>query len=309
MKLSIVTPCYNEEKNVKLFYEEIVKNFEKEKYDVEVIFVDDGSKDNTKAEIDKIVSLSKKIIIKEVSFSRNFGKEAAMYAGLKKSSGDYVCIIDADLQQDPAYIKKMLAFLDKNPDYDEVAAYQGKRKEGFVLSFFKKSFYRIINKITTIEFVNGASDFRLFKRKVVDSILEISEYHRFSKGIFSFVGYKIYFMPYEVKERQNGTSSWSFTKLFKYALEGITAYTTLPLRLPYIFSLLFFIGFLAYLIVLICLKKFMLGTIIILIILFSMSLLLFILGIFGGYISKMYIQGKNRPVYIIRDYKCNKEDE
>lgn len=309
MKLSIVTPCYNEEKNIKLFYDEIARIFEKEKIECEIIFIDDGSKDNTKKEIDKIIKLSKKIVIKGISFSRNFGKEAAMYAGLHESVGDYVCIIDADLQQDPAYIKKMFAFLEKNQDYDEVAAYQEKRKEGFFLSFFKKSFYKIINKITTIEFVNGASDFRLFRRKVVDSILEVSEYHRFSKGIFSFVGYKIYYMPYDVKERKNGSSSWSFRKLFKYALEGIVAYTTLPLRIPYIFSMLFFLAFVIYLIVLIALKQFALGSVIMLVILFSMSLILFIFGIFGGYLSKIYIQGKNRPIYIIKDYKTNRKDE
>ena len=192
MKLSIVTPCFNEGKNIRPFYDEVVKQFSKEEYKCEIIFIDDGSKDSTSEEIKKIINMSKDIVIKEISFSRNFGKDAAIYAGLKQVSGDYACIIDSDLQQDPKYIKRMLNFIEKNPNYDEVAAYQEKRKEGFVLSFFKKAFYKIINSLTTITFVNGASDFRLFKRKVVDSILEISEYHRFSKGIFSFVGYNVY---------------------------------------------------------------------------------------------------------------------
>ncbi len=303
MDLSIVVPCYNEEGNVELFSEEVEKVFKGKKIKYEIIFVNDGSKDNT---IEKLYNLvdSSSHKIKVVNFSRNFGKESAMYAGLKESKGKFVTIIDADLQQKPSIILDMLDILNNNPDVDTVAAYQEQRKEGKVLAFFKNSFYKLINSISDVPFVQGASDFRTFRRSVVNSILEISEYHRFSKGIFSFVGYNTYYMPYVVESRNSGETSWSFKKLFNYAIEGIVAFTTSPLRIPV------FIGMLLELIFLILLTIFLiLGInsfdIIILILLLLFGLLFISIGVIGEYLSKTYIQVKNRPIYIIKNIKEN----
>ena len=303
MDLSIVVPCYNEEGNVELFSEEVEKVFKGKKIKYEIIFVNDGSKDNT---IEKLYNLvdSSSHKIKVVNFSRNFGKESAMYAGLKESKGKFVTIIDADLQQKPSIILDMLDILNNNPDVDTVAAYQEQRKEGKVLAFFKNSFYKLINSISDVPFVQGASDFRTFRRSVVNSILEISEYHRFSKGIFSFVGYNTYYMPYVVESRNSGETSWSFKKLFNYAIEGIVAFTTSPLRIPV------FIGMFLELIFLILLIIFLiLGInsfdIIILILLLLFGLLFISIGVIGEYLSKTYIQVKNRPIYIIKNIKEN----
>lgn len=303
MDLSIVVPCYNEEGNVELFSEEVEKVFKGKKIKYEIIFVNDGSKDNT---IEKLYNLvdSSSHKIKVVNFSRNFGKESAMYAGLKESKGKFVTIIDADLQQKPSIILDMLDILNNNPDVDSVAAYQEQRKEGKVLAFFKNFFYKLINSISDVPFVHGASDFRTFRRSVVNSILEISEYHRFSKGIFSFVGYNTYYMPYVVESRNSGETSWSFKKLFNYAIEGIVAFTTSPLRIPV------FIGMLLELIFLILLTIFLiLGInsfdIIILILLLLFGLLFISIGVIGEYLSKTYIQVKNRPIYIIKNIKEN----
>lgn len=303
MDLSIVVPCYNEEGNVELFSEEVEKVFKGKKIKYEIIFVNDGSKDNTIEKLYNLVDASNQKI-KVVNFSRNFGKESAMYAGLKESKGKFVTIIDADLQQKPLIILDMLDILNNNPDVDSVAAYQEQRKEGKVLAFFKNSFYKLINSISDVPFVQGASDFRAFRRSVVNSILEISEYHRFSKGIFSFVGYNTYYMPYVVESRNSGETSWSFKKLFNYAIEGIVAFTTSPLRIPV------FIGMLLELIFLILLIIFLiLGInsfdIIILILLLLFGLLFISIGVIGEYLSKTYIQVKNRPIYIIKNIKEN----
>lgn len=303
MDLSIVVPCYNEEGNVELFSEEVEKVFKGKKIKYEIIFVNDGSKDNTIEKLYNLVDASNQKI-KVVNFSRNFGKESAMYAGLKESKGKFVTIIDADLQQKPSIILDMLDILNNNPDVDSVAAYQEQRKEGKVLAFFKNSFYKLINSISDVPFVQGASDFRTFRRSVVNSILEISEYHRFSKGIFSFVGYNTYYMPYVVESRNSGETSWSFKKLFNYAIEGIVAFTTSPLRIPV------FIGMFLELIFLILLIFFLiLGInsfdIIILILLLLFGLLFISIGVIGEYLSKTYIQVKNRPIYIIKNIKEN----
>ena len=304
MKLSIVVPCYNEEGNVEAFSNEVEKVFKGKKIKYEIVFVNDGSKDKTIEKLYKLVDTSKQNI-KVVNFSRNFGKEAAMYAGLKNASGEFVTIIDADLQQKPSLILDMLDILNNNPDIDSVAAFQEKRKEGKVLTFFKDSFYKLINSISTVPFVQGASDFRTFRRNVVDSILSISEYHRFSKGIFSFVGFNTYYMPYVVEERNSGNSKWSFIKLFNYAIEGIVSFTVSPLRLSFFLSILFLItSVLLLLISLITGITILKGIIIIL--LFVSGLQFLILGIIGEYLSKTYIQGKNRPIYIVKEIKENK---
>lgn len=299
MDLSIVVPCYNEEGNVELFYEEVQKVFKGKKIKYEIVFVNDGSSDNTLDRLTNIVD-QKKQNIKVINFSRNFGKEAAMYAGLKEAEGELVTIIDADLQQRPELILRMIDILNENEQFDSVAAFQEVRKEGKVLTFFKDTFYKVINSMSTVPFVQGASDFRTFRRKVVDSILELSEYHRFSKGIFSFVGYNTYYLPYEVEERNSGTSKWNFFKLFNYAIGGIVAFTTSPLRAPFYISIVtFLVGFIYFIVALF--KGVSEFTVILLVMLFLFSLLFMVVGVIGEYLSRTYIQVKQRPIYIVKE--------
>ena len=299
MDLSIVVPCYNEEGNVELFYEEVQKVFKGKKIKYEIVFVNDGSSDNTLDRLTNIVD-QKKQNIKVINFSRNFGKEAAMYAGLKEAEGELVTIIDADLQQRPELILRMIDILNENEQFDSVAAFQEVRKESKVLTFFKDTFYKVINSMSTVPFVQGASDFRTFRRKVVDSILELSEYHRFSKGIFSFVGYNTYYLPYEVEERNSGTSKWNFFKLFNYAIDGIVAFTTSPLRAPFYISIVtFLVGFIYFIVALF--KGVSEFTVILLVMLFLFSLLFMVVGVIGEYLSRTYIQVKQRPIYIVKE--------
>lgn len=312
MKLSIIIPCYNEENNVELIYNEIKNNFKKIK-DYEIIFINDGSKDNT---IGNLKHINKKAHenIKIINFSRNFGKEAAMYAGLKESRGEYVSIIDADMQQDPKLVLEMVDFLDQHPDYDSVATFQEVRKEGKVLTFFKDCFYKIINKLSETAFIQGASDFRTFRRSMVDSILSLGEYYRFSKGIFSWVGYNTYYMPYEVKERATGQTTWSFWKLFKYAVEGIVSFSTAPLRLATFIGLISSFISVIYLLVVIIQKIFFsisvpgYATIVVLILLIG-GLQLFSLGLLGEYVARTYVETKKRPIYIAKEIISNSKDE
>lgn len=299
MDLSIVVPCYNEEGNVGLFYEEVQRVFKGKKIKYEIVFVNDGSSDNTLNRLTDIVN-QKKQNIKVINFSRNFGKEAAMYAGLKEAEGELVTIIDADLQQRPELILRMIDILNENEQFDSVAAFQEVRKEGKVLTFFKDTFYKVINSMSTVPFVQGASDFRTFRRKVVDSILELSEYHRFSKGIFSFVGYNTYYLPYEVEERNSGTSKWNFFKLFNYAIDGIVAFTTSPLRAPFYISIVtFLVGFIYFIVALF--KGVSEFTVILLVMLFLFSLLFMVVGVIGEYLSRTYMQVKQRPIYIVKE--------
>lgn len=307
MKLSIVVPCYNEEGNVELFYDEIYKIFKNKKITYEVIFVNDGSRDRTILKLNSLLSLEKQNM-KVINFSRNFGKEAAMYAGLKESSGDLVTIIDADLQQRPEIILQMIDILETKPEYDSVAAYQEERREGAVLSFFKKSFYKIINGVSSVRFVQGASDFRTFRRNVVDAILEVGEYNRFSKGIFSFVGFNTYYMPYKVEQRNSGNTSWSFVKLFNYAIEGIVGFTTSPLRISFILSfMLLIISFLCFICFLISGIDAL--SFLVVMLLFLMGLQFAVLGIIGEYLSKTYLETKNRPIYIVKEKKQSKKKQ
>lgn len=306
MKLSLVVPCYNEEENVKSFYDCCTKVLDENIADYEIIFVNDGSRDNTWKELLKIKEYGANNL-KLVNFSRNFGKESAMYAGLKKAEGEYVTIIDADLQQRPELALKMIDFLEKNEEFDSVATYQANRNEGSVLSFLKKSFYKIINKICDIEFYQGASDFRTFRRSMVDAILQMTEYHRFSKGIFSWVGFNSHYMEYTAEQRAAGSSSWSFKKLFNYAIEGIVAFTVFPLKLATTVGCVFSFLSLAY-IVAVLIEKLAFGidipgyaTLVILVLLIG-GIQLISLGILGEYISRIYIQGKNRPIFIVKDY-------
>ena len=313
MKLSIVIPCYNEEKNVEIIYTTINKLFFNKKISYEMVFVNDGSKDNTIVELKKLVS-KKDACVKIVNFSRNFGKEAAMYAGLKESRGDYVALIDADMQQNPSLILKMLGILENDENYDSVAAYQATRKESKLLIFFKKTFYRLINKISEVEFVSGASDFRLFRRNMVDAILSMQEYYRFSKGIFSWVGFNTYYIPYNAEERANGTSKWSFWKLFKYAIDGIVSFTTTPLRIATILGLIISFGSFVYFII-VLIQTFICGVDVpgyaslIGIALLLGGIQLLSLGIIGEYLARTYIENKKRPIYIAKEVISNDKND
>ncbi|MBQ1451669.1 MAG: glycosyltransferase family 2 protein [Clostridia bacterium] len=311
MFLSVVIPCFNEADNVLPLYEKVCSTLENKTDDFEFVFVNDGSKDETLANLKSICETSPHTV-KVVSFSRNFGKEAAIYAGLEHAEGDLISLIDADLQQDPAYIVKMVDYLNENPDCDCVAAYQEERREGAFRAFCKRRFYRLINKLSDTEFVDGASDFRTFRSSMKDAILEMSEYHRFSKGIFSWVGFNTYYMPYEAEERLSGTTKWSFGKLCKYAVEGIVAFTTVPLKISTWVGCLTSIGALIYIIAVI-IEKFAYGidvpgyATIVILILFLGGLQLLALGINGEYLARTYIQSKHRPVYIAKEVLSNKK--
>ena len=308
-KLSIVVPCYNEEEAIPYFYEEINKVSKEMKNDFEFIFVNDGSKDKT---IDIVKDLSKKDKrVKYIHFSRNFGKEAAMLAGLELSSGDYVTIMDADLQDPPSLLPEMVRLIEEE-DYDCVGTRRVTRKgEPPIRSFFARMFYKIINKMSKVEMVDGARDFRLMTRQMVNSILELKEYNRYSKGLFSFVGYNTKWLEYENVERVAGETKWSFWKLFAYAIEGIVALTTTPLTIAAFMGMLF------------CLVSFIMIIVIIVktlcfgdpvsgwpsmacIIFFVSGVQLFCIGIIGEYLSKTYLETKKRPIYIVKETNIEK---
>lgn len=304
-KLSLVVPCYNEGENVIPFHEAVLDAFQDCGYSIEIVYVDDGSRDATLHNLKKIYA-RQDCQVKIVSFSRNFGKEAGIYAGMQHASGAYISLIDADLQQRPEIVRDMVQMLEEQPEYDIVAAFQDRRREGKVLSFFKKSFYAIINRLSKVPLQPDASDFRTFRRSVRDSILELPEYHRFSKGIFAWVGYKTMFIPYTACPRQSGVTKWSFWKLFNYAMEGIIGFSTAPLRLA---TLLGSVTGVAALIYLVCvvLEKLIKGiavpgyaTLIVLLLFFS-SMQLFCIGIIGEYVGRNFEQSKNRPIYIAKE--------
>ena len=305
MKLSLVVPCYNEAENVAAFQEATMQAFDGCGYDYEIVFVNDGSRDATIHELRKIFQ-QQKCPVKVVSFSRNFGKEAGIYAGLKQTSGDYIALIDADLQQRPEIVRNMVQILDEQPQYDVVAAYQDRRGEGKILSFFKKCFYKLINFLSDVDLHPDASDFRTMRRCVADSIIGLDEYHRFSKGIFAWVGFNTCFIPYTACERAAGVSKWSFRKLFNYAIEGIIGYSTKPLRIATFLG--GFTAVIAFLyLVIVILEKLITGidvpgyATIIVLILFLGSMQLFCIGIIGEYVGRTFEQSKNRPVYVPRE--------
>ena len=306
-KISEVVSCYNEEKALPLFYEEMERVRKKDFEGIvefEYIFVNDGSKDNTLKIIKELNQKDPKV--RYISFSRNFGKEAAMYAGLEAAEGDYVTLMDADLQDPPALLKQMYDAI-KNEGYDSVGTRRVTRKgEPPIRSFFARMFYKIINKMSNIEMVDGARDYRLMKRQVVDSIISLKEYNRYSKGLFSFVGFDTKWIEYENVERVAGETKWSFWKLFKYALEGITAFSTTPLIFSSIVGLIFcLVAFIA--IIFIIVKTLVYGDptagwpSMACIIVFVSGIQLFTIGIIGQYLSKTYLEVKKRPIYIIKE--------
>ena len=306
-------PCYNEQDNIELFYEETVKAFKDVSFDYEFIFVNDGSRDNTLKKLKKLYNEKTESDITVVSFSRNFGKESAIYAGIKNCDGDYVSLIDADLQQRPEVVLEMMSILQNEPEYDCVAAYQGKRRESSVMTGFKSGFYKLINRLSEVELHADASDFRTFTRGVANAIIEMGEYHRFSKGIFSWIGFNTKYIPYEVQERNAGETKWSFSKLVRYAFEGISAFSTKPLKLATYIGITASFAAIVYLIVVIIQRLFFnvavsgYATIVALILLLG-GIQLFCIGIIGSYLAKTYIQSKNRPIYIAKEILKRDED-
>lgn len=302
-------PCYNEEHSVLKFYKEFRRVYDEVlsyNFDIgyELIFIDDGSKDNTLNSIRQLADYDD--FVKYISFSRNFGKESALFAGLKNSSGDYVVVMDADLQDPPSLLPEMFRLI-LTGDYDCVATRRVSRKgEPKLRSFFARLFYKFINNISDLEFVDGARDYRLMTRQVVDAILELNEYHRFSKGIFNWVGFKTKWLEYENVQRVDDETSWSFWSLFKYSIEGIVAFSTLPLSLSTFFGIIFSI--LAFVLILIViLKKLLYGNMvqgwasIMCAVLLLGGIQLFSIGILGKYLDKTYMESKKRPIYLTRE--------
>lgn len=303
-KVDIIVPCYNEEEVVDLFYQEttaIVSNISG--YSFSYIFVDDGSKDKTH---EKLVNLADAHDdVKFLSFSKNFGKEAAMYAGLKYASGDYVVIMDADLQHPPALIPQMIQGIEEG--YDCCAAQRTSRKgESKIRSMFSRMFYRLNNRFTDVDLVQGAVDFRVMSRRMVDAVLALSERQRFSKGIFAWVGFRTKWIPYENVERVVGVSKWSFWGLFKYAIDGITAFSVTPLRmLTFLGSMISGISFIYILVTLI--QTFVWGIDVpgyvttLCAVLFLGGIIELSVGILGEYVARIYVEIKGRPIFILKD--------
>lgn len=303
-KISIVVPCYNEGKTIPVFYAALIPVLEEIDAEYEILFIDDGSSDDT---LFVIKSMTKQDhAIKYISFSRNFGKEAAMFAGLEAASGDYTVIMDVDLQDPPSLLKQMYADI-RTGDWDCVAARRSTRSgEPPIRSFFAKMFYKLINKISSTEIVDGARDFRMMTRRMVQAVLSVREYNRFSKGIFSWVGFKTKWISYDNIERSTGETKWSFSKLLLYSLDGIVAFSTVPLSIASILGILFCL--IALVLILVVVTKTLIwgdpvaGYPSMICVIFLLSgVQLFSIGIIGQYLSKTYMESKGRPIYITRE--------
>lgn len=304
--LSVIVPCYNEEENVPYFYEELMKNadfFREKELEVEILYVDDGSKDGTVREVKKLHEKDERVHL--LSFSRNFGKEAAMYAGLQKSKGDYVVIMDVDLQDPPALLPQMYAAIEEG--YDSVATRRVSRKgEPPIRSLFARLFYRVMKKMSKTEIMDGARDYRMMTRQMVDAILEMKEYNRFTKGIFGWVGFETKWIAFENVERRKGETKWSFWKLLLYSIEGMTAFSTIPLSFAAIVGVIFCI--LAFvMIIFIIVRTLVFGDPVsgwpslVCIICLIAGVQLFCLGIVGQYLAKTYMEVKKRPIYLLKE--------
>lgn len=308
--ISLIVPCYNEEEALPLFYEETVKVLSAMDIDYELILIDDGSKDKTLQVMQDLSS--KNQYVKYVSFSRNFGKESAMYAGFCNARGDYAAVMDADMQDPPSLLPQMFAILEGG-EYDSVATRRADRKgESKVRSWFARRFYQIINKISNTEIVDGARDFRLMKREMVDAILSMSEYNRFSKGIFGWVGFRTYWLSFENVERVAGKTSWNFWGLFRYAIDGIVNFSNAPLDIASGFGIIMtVVAFI--MLVFIIVRKLLFGDPVagwastMSVIIFIGGIQLLCLGVMGQYMGKMYLETKRRPQYIVG--KTNIKDE
>lgn len=304
--LSVIVPCYNEEESVADFYTELMKNesfFQEKGLEVEILYIDDGSRDNTAAEVKKLRETDGRVRL--ISFSRNFGKEAGIYAGLEKARGDYVVVMDVDLQDPPSLLPEMYAYLEQG--YDSVATRRVSRKgEPPVRSFFARRFYRLMKHISRTEIMDGARDYRLMTRQMADAILQMQEYNRFTKGIYGWVGFQTKWIEYENVERIKGETKWNFWKLMIYSLEGITAFSTMPLSIASLMGVLFCL--LAFiLIIFIIVRTSIFGdpvsgwpSLVCIISLIS-GVQLFCMGIIGQYLAKTYMEVKRRPIYVIKE--------
>lgn len=309
--ISVIVPCYNEEEAIPLFYEEMKKITVKMEYvNFEIVFVDDGSKDRT-------LSICKRLSegdsgIKYISLSRNFGKEAAIYAGLQNAKGDYVVLMDVDLQDPPSLLPEMFRYI-KKEGYDSVATRRVSRKgEPPIRSFFARRFYKIMNRISTTDIVDGARDYRLMTRQFVNAMLELKEYHRFSKGLFGWVGYKTKWLEYENVNRVAGETKWSFWKLLLYSIEGIVAFSTVPLMLAVVTGMFFCCAALFFVVVIVV-RTIIFGDPVagwpsmICIMLLIGGVQLFCVGILGEYLAKTYMEIKGRPIYLVKEDNIQRE--
>lgn len=308
-KITLIIPCYNEQEVLGILYEELKKvTSQMNQHSFELLFVDDGSKDDTLKILKEMAEQDERVVY--YSFSRNFGKEAAMYAGFCHASGDYVAVMDADMQDPPSLLPEMMSYLESG-EYDSVATRRVSRQgEPKIRSFFARRFYKLINKISDADIVDGARDFRLMKREIVDAIVEIGEQNRFSKGIFGWIGFKTKWLPFENVERAAGETKWNFWKLFKYSLDGIFNFSQAPLQIASLIGLFFtFISFIA--IIFIMVRKFIWGDPVegwpslACIITFIGGVQLFCMGIIGQYLAKTYVEVKKRPHYIVAETNKN----
>lgn len=304
--LSVIVPCYNEEENIEEFYIELMKNeefFATKHMDVEILYIDDGSRDRTAEKIKELKEKDARVRL--ISFTRNFGKESAMFAGLEKSKGDYAVIMDVDLQDPPSLLPEMFAFLEEG--YDSVATRRVSRKgEPAIRSFFARCFYKLMKHISKTEMMDGARDYRLMTRQMVDAILQMQEYNRFTKGIYGWVGFETKWLEYENVERAKGETKWSFWKLLIYSIEGITAFSTAPLMFASLMGVIFCLLAFALIVVTIF-RKAVFGdpvsgwpSLVCIISLIS-GVQLFCLGILGQYLAKTYMEVKNRPIYLVKE--------
>lgn len=312
-KISIIVPCYNEQEVLPLFYDEVTRVAgQMREYDFEFLFVDDGSKDKTMEVVRGLAGQDERV--KYVSFSRNFGKEAAMYAGFTHACGDYVAVMDADLQDPPALLPEMMESI-KNEGYDSVATRRVTRKgEPPIRSFFARCFYKLMRRISKTDMVDGARDYRLMTRKFVNSLLELGEYNRFSKGLYGWVGYKTKWLEYENIERAAGETKWSFWKLLLYSIEGIVAFSAAPLAIAAVTGIVCCL--LAFIfIAVIVIRTLLFGDPVagwpslVCVILFVGGLQLFCIGILGEYLAKTYLEVKGRPIYICRESNTKPYEE
>lgn len=309
-KISLIIPCYNEEESLPYLFAELKKvTAEMAEYDFEMLFVDDGSKDNTLPQLREMAKEDGRV--KYISFSRNFGKESAMYAGFCNVTGDYAAVMDADMQDPPSLLPKMMEII-KTGEYDSVATRRQTRKgEPKLRSFFARTFYKMINKVSDADIVDGARDFRLMKRSMVDSIVAMSERDRFSKGIFGWIGFRTYWLPYENVERVAGQTKWSFKKLFKYSIDGIVDFSDAPLKISTGLGVFTFLGFLGMLIFALVRTigygyPIMGWPLLVSVMCLLTSMVLFSLGIMGIYVAKIFKESRHRPSYIIGE--TNKDD-
>lgn len=306
--LTLVVPCHNEEGNVQVFFDEASSVLDAAGIAWELVFVNDGSIDATMQALRDIVDTHQDKAIQVISFSRNFGKESALYAGMQAARGEFIGLIDADMQQDPALTVKMYEYLQMHSECDSVAAYQEQRREGLALRWCKRIFYLAFNATSDqVDLPANMSDFRVFRRDVRDSLLSMHEYFRFSKGLFAWIGFNTHPMPYTANERNSGSSNWSFRALFKYAMGGILAFTTWPLKVAKYIGLISSVGALVYLLYVLIVDYLIMGigvpgypTLVCLVLLLG-GIQLLVLGIIGEYLARDYVEGKHRPIYIARE--------